>query len=1732
MIVSNNRLLKLFTFVFIGCLTVLTISSCKPKNKASPIDHDVIFSPDVETVLVWGEGMSSADVENIRAAYYSACRKSIEVVSSNSQKKEHEIIIGKTSRELSQKAYRVIEIGKQEDTEVGFAVYSDGKSIALAFDEVYLGTNIAYENAIEYFITTYFNTSTLKADAGRLYFKSFNPIETQKNADEAVAERLWEIKASQIASNFDVGMDSATEIITELQSLREIYNNDKIVEWLANLYDPETGGFYFSNSARNNVGYLPDLESTAQALGIIESILSGYGGNLTGYFGEEIANKFVKFAKDMQDPDNGYFYHPQWPRSTADKTRRSRDLLNALAILDTFSALPTYNTPNGVVGDGKLSDGTVISAHIITLPLQRGNVSAVSKLLYEEDENEIYIQPHLKTKSAFEEYLKTLDIVNATYDAAQALISQSEQIKARDRELEAIGENYRLTDILVKWISAGQYTKNWLWSKTSTYDDIYETSKVIELYSSLGVVVPNARGIFITFSECIKSADNQAENISDLANVWTAIAALSNNITTCGDNSDYDIQYIRKLVISNYAAMIRRTKETLPLFARIDGSFSLNSSGSTSEINGVPIALANQVEGNINATLLATKNIWLSIFNALNMGSVPIFSTSDRMLFQKTLLDMGVIIKNKIPESDPIDFDAETPGNTTISATLELGSDASATIVEDSEERGNVLNIKSCGSGSVVQFGVQQKVDSASCNILELDMCVLPGSSKGYFAQLYLYSDMYMIGLNRDGDTVKLYEESSRGSSNTCTYDLGVRPAVGEWFNLRVEYYVGTRDTVRIKIFYNGDCIAVTDNFFGSNKLTDKSVVPAQKYNCIRFLSLGGTCTDVLLDNVIAEQNYKSYVPETDTSGNIRRNIDAPDVNQKVHNFEQTSNGKLPDGFVTIGDESTIGVATDSDGNKYLKFGAKGTKLKLPLQERGAVANSALVDFYLTVDSGSAVGAKYEISFDELLYKERNFAGMQLIVIEENGVKYVTFSESLSKATGATYKHVKLPLGEKVHIRVQFFFNESVVVLFVENDVVGISTKVFADHKRYYMGEVSITNLTPSLESTLMIDNFVCERIKSDYEKTTAPTTEREIHTFDTLNGLDSSGVTTSGGVLTFANAQSDSYVKIPVNLRSAAATLGFVSLDVSQSGSKNGALIISLTDSSDNVIASLSLVPVQNGIAIYEYTKHGIYALPLYTVPSNSFTLSIEYSPQKENFNILVDGSYVASSSVTYSDNKSFELKALRLSSNGSGFNVDNVIVETMSALFKNPVYDKVNQDDTSSSMTYNYSSFAFLPARFKTSALNSAKSALRVKIKDVNGLISKVLEFTSSGDSSDSLSLTSLTKKEPKFNALAFETDLMIQTIDQMSYNGEFTFRSSSTVGAMATFTMAPGGKLTVWADGTDRKTISVKDGDWFKLRIEYASPDYDYTYDGKNDIILRLYINGELIVEGNTPYSAKLLDESAVTEFRVRMCSDRGGVMNFDNTIFEQFVMNYKAPAPADTHTLTYEPGVITQATKATLGKNSSISIKDMDVRGEVSKVLSFVSAISSDDKLSISVTQTLENANALSLETDIMILPTTDTAELTLEPLNANGRQPFSLLFTAEKGGEVKLSAKGLPETVIGNSGEWIHLKIEYMNPVLDYNSDGDRDILLKIYVDHSLDPIVVYTPYSATSYYDPAKLENFNISVGASSSAEILIDNIKYWQIELTPDAGGVPPVEKEDESIGGGGGILDEDGWV
>ena len=99
--------------------------------------------------------------------------------------------------------------------------------------------------------------------------------------------------------------------VLELEQLYSIYD-ERMYVWLATLWDPQIGGFYFSSSGRDCDAFLPDIESTAQAMYFIKKsgLLSEYGEELFDAVPKAMRDALLKFAKGLQDGEDGFFYHP------------------------------------------------------------------------------------------------------------------------------------------------------------------------------------------------------------------------------------------------------------------------------------------------------------------------------------------------------------------------------------------------------------------------------------------------------------------------------------------------------------------------------------------------------------------------------------------------------------------------------------------------------------------------------------------------------------------------------------------------------------------------------------------------------------------------------------------------------------------------------------------------------------------------------------------------------------------------------------------------------------------------------------------------------------------------------------------------------------------------------------------------------------------------------------------------------------------------------------------------------------------------------------------------------------------------------------------------------------------------------------------------------------------------------------------------------------------------------
>ena len=130
-----------------------------------------------------------------------------------------------------------------------------------------------------------------------------------------------------------------------------------------------------------------------------------------------------------------------------------------------------------------------------------------------------------------------------------------------------------------------------------------------------------------------------------------------------------------------------------------------------------------------------------------------------------------------------------------------------------------------------------------------------------------------MLLVTQSGDKLSL-SEMTTGSASTAIMNPIAALDFDTWYSLRVEYYTGGADSVRIKVYINGDLICVSDNYFG--KLPGNKPTPYSA-GCKSFslYAMGSVAMTVELDNMSYRTENSTYKPETADDTKIVYNIDA-----------------------------------------------------------------------------------------------------------------------------------------------------------------------------------------------------------------------------------------------------------------------------------------------------------------------------------------------------------------------------------------------------------------------------------------------------------------------------------------------------------------------------------------------------------------------------------------------------------------------------------------------------------------------------------------------------------------------------------------------------------------------------------------------------------------------------------------------------------------------------------------
>lgn len=1438
------------------------------------------------------------------------------------EERKNEMLFGRVDRQVSEDGYRVLERLSIENSRYQpYVVYSDGKSIAFCYDGYVFNDKYVREYIFNWFLETYVNVSEPKIiEAGVLLKGTLDAVAFQEAKDEEMINAAWENLRKEAG-----GGELGDETVKAIKTFYALYD-DRMVEWLADLYDPDTGGFYYSNSGRNSEGFLPDLESTSQALTFLTG--SGMIKSLKDSIPLDMQKQLIAFAKSRQDP-NGYFYHPQWEKSTIDSnlTRKGRDLGHGEMILSTFGAKPTYRTPTGIPGDGVVVEVTLPPSNNIVSPVSTSVASAVSKVVAAANLS----SPHLESLETLSAYLKTLDINGNSYGVGSEIAAQAKQIRARDQELNNGGA---MTKMVVDWMNQHCYPTTGTWKNVADYEGVNGLLKLVDAYNNFGAPLPYPAAAVRSSVDAITS-NEEALTVCFVYNTWVATGYIFDNVLRYGVNGQALVDEMRAELRLNITKAMKYTGEKVSQFRKPDGSFSYLIGETAANSEGMPVALPHTDEGDVNASFICICGISNAIFKDLGYTYIPQYTESDFMRFICRLSDQGSIVKSEYPTIvREATFDNETVGNSSAEITLKSGWNGSPTgsltVVKDPriENEGNVLLMNSPNDGAnCVDLDIHRSSNAnASRYLFEGEMCFeFPNEAyaywnspdydpaehdpfSGYIAQLNMGGvkyNLYSLGFDvgRDGN-IRIFEFSSsngKGAEN----DLGFTAKVDEWFKIKIEYFVGDHDTVRIKVYFNDKLYYVSDNYYSpygdkyfGNDETQETYVGT-------FINVMSYCYGrIYFDNLTTYKDRTKYTVESDPKGELCYNVDAYTNRDVFYNF---NDGTLPEKLTLSEGTSSITVA-DLGEEKTLKvLGGQAGSVKIPLNIMNLHSTALSFEADITYDTANT-GSSIMLYATEKNNNEKVIC--YILKVEDIGEeKAAVLYEAATGSAGTRLGEIKIPVGETHNLRLDYYQKEAKVLIYVDDIMLAVSETICANAHKYTPNNFHIESISGAF-STVYFDNLGVNKYAKNYATESAPPIKSEIHdfTFGAAENIILSGsAVAADGVLTMTHGSAPASVTVPVNIRDTICSTVIFEADilVNKSEIPNSAYVIEFKNKAGDTVLSYKLSEGADGIYLFEMADGVAYEARLATISyGEKTTLRIEYYRNRSDIQISVGGKYISESGVVYDPETEDSLPAaltLYTLFGTSPLTVDNLIAEAYNKTYKNMGLADMGDSDTSGVIDFEESITSDLPTRVINQVV-SPGGKLRTVTAKVGDAVSKVLSFESNAGGGDIIYLQAADVPEV-YKTVVFEADFLVN-YDNLLGGAPFQLYLCDDSGKMAymvqttcvnnrinlqAITGAGDAEVPGRISGTIR-TTSVKEGEWMNLRLEYYVMS-----DGTARIIT--YVNDKLIEDTNLYYmKSSKLDNPArtdITRFRIQSYSSTDATMLIDNVSFTYSNTAYTTP-----------------------------------------------------------------------------------------------------------------------------------------------------------------------------------------------------------------------------------------------
>jgi len=395
------------------------------------------------------------------------------------------------------------------------------------------------------------------------------------------------------------------EIVKALKEHYAIYD-DGLVTWLADLFDPEVGGFYYSKSGRHTTDprFLPDIESTNQATNIL-----GQAGLIDSFDDLPLwmREKMAEFVCSLQSDEDGYIYHPQWGKNISNN-RRGRDMMWACHMANKLGIKLPYKTANERLAEAM----------------------AGSKTEEEKTDALRTLPDYLKSEEAFLEYVKAYDWTNGGYKAGNNLAAQIDQLVAAG-----------LVDCACDFLDGVQNKETGLWGDSVCFGSVNGLFKISYVYNGAKRLIPNAGKGAIAAMECITRFEEETVHVCSLYNTWYTVINVIRNMRKYGDGAvQKEADDIVRQLLLRAPEAIRASTKKISEFKKPDGSFSYYKHNTACESQGALVAVPKPEggqpdEGDVNATVIAATSLTSNMFTGLELHdfAIKLYSKDDLKVF-------------------------------------------------------------------------------------------------------------------------------------------------------------------------------------------------------------------------------------------------------------------------------------------------------------------------------------------------------------------------------------------------------------------------------------------------------------------------------------------------------------------------------------------------------------------------------------------------------------------------------------------------------------------------------------------------------------------------------------------------------------------------------------------------------------------------------------------------------------------------------------------------------------------------------------------------------------------------------------------------------------------------------------------------------------------------------------------------------------------------------------------